>query len=44
MACSDLEVRNLLGEFQDWIAMIRVRVRVGPPTLGQLYQAAFCHQ
>ena len=29
-AHSDLAVRNLLGEFQERIATVRVRVRVGP--------------
>ena len=31
-AYPDLEVRNLLGEFQDRIATVRVRAHVGPPT------------
>jgi hypothetical protein len=32
-AYSDLAVRNLLDGFQDRIATVRVRARVGPPTL-----------
>ena len=31
-ACSDLEVRNLFGEFQERIVSVRVRVRVVLPT------------
>jgi hypothetical protein len=31
-AYSDVAARSLRGEFQDRIATVRVRVRVGPPT------------